>query len=233
MGCGGRENKKDFQPDVSSNPDSIAMVFIEGGSFPREGTSGWGNSHWVTVGAHEFYIGKYEVTQGLWKAVMGDAPSEFALDNNLPVERVRCEEAIDFIGRLNAKTGKKYRLPTLNEWEYAFRCGNTTKEYMYSYSNDDEDTGSKPYPVGMKQPNELGIYDIDGNVIEWVIDSDTYFDMFFPAHSDGGWAYCRLCDDYYGYSSISIIMSHRDYKRPKENGYERMGFRLAHDSPIP
>jgi formylglycine-generating enzyme required for sulfatase activity len=148
----------------------------------------------------------------------------------LPVERVSCEEAIDFIGRLNAKTGKKYRLPTVEEWEYTFRCGNTTKEYMLSYSNDDENIGGKPYPVGMKQPNEWGIYDIDGNVIEWTIDPDDYVDMSYPVWSDGAWAYSRQCDT--ARFSLNFMFSYIDYKRLKESGYERMGFRLAHDSPI-
>ena len=230
LGCGGRENKNIFQPDVSSNPDSIAMVFVNGGSFPRMGVAGLG-IRWTIGGARDFYMGKYEVTQGLWKAVMGGTPSEFAWDNNLPVERVSCEEAIDFIGRLNAKTGKKYRLPTVEEWEYTFRCGDTTKEYMLSYSNDDENIGGKPYPVGMKQPNEWGIYDINGNVIEWTVDPDVYWDIAFPVLSDGAWDYSRLCDTGRRISS-NFILGDIDYKHPKENGYERMGFRLAHDSPI-
>ena len=131
-------------------------------------------THSVTVS--DFYIGKYEVTQAQWKAVMGSNPSEFKGDN-LPVENVSWNDIQEFIQKLNAQTGKKFRLPTEAEWEYAARGGNQSKGYKYSGSNSIGDvawyydnSSSKTHPVGQKSPNELGIYDMTGNVYEWCQD---------------------------------------------------------------
>jgi len=164
------------------NVSSLDMVHVKGGTFTMGCTPEQGNdcdsdenpAHKVTLS--DFYIGKYEVTQKLWKEVMDDNPSEFKGDN-LPVENINWEEIQTFILMLNKKTGKKYRLPTEAEWEYAARGGNKSKGYKYSGSNDvvyvawyDGNSDEATHPIGTKEPNELGIYDMSGNVWEWVND---------------------------------------------------------------
>ena len=131
--------------------------------------------HRVTL-TNNYYIGKYEVTQALWQAVMGSNPSCFKGDD-LPVERVSWNDCQDFISKLNSITGKRFRLPTEAEWEYAARGGKKSRGYQYSGSNTlgdvawySDNSGSKTHAVGTKQPNELGIYDMAGNVDEWCQD---------------------------------------------------------------
>lgn len=164
------------------NGVSFTMVFVEGGTFTMGATSEQGSdadddekpTHRVTLS--DYYIGETEVTQALWKAVMGNNPSYFEGDN-LPVEKVSYEDVKTFITKLNGKTGKKFRLPTEAEWEYAARGGNKSKGYKYSGSNNiddvawyDDNSNLRTHPVKTKQPNELGIYDMNGNVWEWCSD---------------------------------------------------------------
>ncbi|MDD6784574.1 MAG: formylglycine-generating enzyme family protein, partial [Prevotellaceae bacterium] len=130
--------------------------------------------HQVTLSS--YYIGETEVTQALWAVVMGNNPSRFKGDNN-PVEKVSWNDCQEFISKLNSLTGQKFRLPTEAEWEYAARGGNKSRGYQYSGSNNLDDvawyygnSGSKTHIVKTKQPNELGIYDMSGNVWEWCYD---------------------------------------------------------------
>ncbi len=158
------------------------MVYVSGGTFTMGATSEQGDdafddekpAHSVTVSG--FYICKYEVTQALWKAVMGNNPSNWKGDN-LPVEQVSWDDCQTFIRKLNALTGKNFRLPTEAEWEFAARGGNNSRGYKYSGSNNigdvawyDGNSGNKTHVVGTKSPNELGIYDMSGNVCEWCQD---------------------------------------------------------------
>ena len=161
------------------NGVSFEMVRVEGGTFRMGATSEQEDEadsnekpvHSVTLSS--YYIGKTEVTQVLWEAVMGINPSRFKGDY-LPVENVSWDDCQEFIRKLNSMTGQNFRLPTEAEWEFACRGGNNSCGYKYSGSNNlgsvawyDENSGGQTHRVATKAPNELGIYDMSGNVWEW------------------------------------------------------------------
>ena len=160
----------------------IEMVRVEGGTFTMGATAEQASdafsdelpTHKVTLSP--FWIGKYEVSQTLWLAVMGENPS-VNTGINLPVDNVTWNECQTFITKLNELTGKNFRLLTEAEWEYAARGGNKSKGYKYSGSNNLGDvawyidnSNNTSHAMGTKAPNELGIYDMTGNVMEWVSD---------------------------------------------------------------
>ena len=161
---------------------SFTMKLVEGGTFQMGATKEQGSDafdsekpvHSVTLS--DYYIGETEVTQALWKAVMRTNPSYFEGDN-LPVEKLSWNDIQDFLRKLNQKTGKNFRLPTEAEWEYAARGGRKSRGYKFAGSNRIEDvawysdnSGSKTHAVKTKSPNELGLYDMSGNVCEWCQD---------------------------------------------------------------
>lgn len=157
------------------------MIRVDGGTFTMGATSEQQNpdsdekpAHRVTLSS--YYIGETEVTQQLWEAVMDKNTSYFKGINH-PVESVSYSDCQVFIKKLNSLTGQHFRLPTEAEWEFAARGGNKSKAYQYSGSNNlndvawyDNNSGNKTHPVAKKNPNELGIYDMSGNVYEWCQD---------------------------------------------------------------
>ena len=185
---------RDFNQTFTVNGVQFTMVAVEGGKFTMGATSEQGSdaeeyekpAHKVTLS--DYYIGQTEVTQALWEAVMGSNPSGSKGDN-LPVEKVSWDDCQEFIQKLNKLTGKQFRLPTEAEWEYAARGGRKSRGYKYAGGNNigsvawcDGNSGGKTHPVATKQANELGIYDMSGNVKEWC--SDLYGDYQSSSRRD-------------------------------------------------
>lgn len=175
-------------PSPTGNNDSITvngvsfkMVKVEGGTFmmgaPASDAEAYSDEvpqHSVTLS--EYYIAETEVTQALWQAVMGSNPSNFQYPDR-PVEEVSWNDCKTFIAKLNEMTDKNFRLPTEAEWEYAARGGKNSLGYKFSGSNNVDDVawytdncGDETHAVKTKAPNELGLYDMTGNVLEWCND---------------------------------------------------------------
>ena len=172
------------------NGVSFKMISVEGGTFTMGATAEQGSDafddekpkHQVTLSSYA--IGETEVTQELWLAVMGSNPSYYS-GKQLPVESVSWDNCQTFIAKLNQLTGANFRLPTEAEWEFAARGGHKTLGYKYAGSNTigdvawyDGNSSSKTHSVAQKQPNELGLYDMSGNVSEWCQD---WYDSYSSA----------------------------------------------------
>lgn len=233
------ETKQDKVFDVKGV--QFKMIYVQGGTFqmgatPEQGSDAYDDEkpvHNVTLS--DFHIGETPVTQALWKAVMGSAPSRFEGENK-PVEQVSWNFCQEFIRKLNALTEEKFRLPTEAEWEYAARGGNKSRGYKYAGSNNigevawyKDNSGNMTQPVKSKLPNELGLYDMSGNVWEWC--SDCFFRCYLGSRQanpqvfiedsgrvlrGGGWCYdakqCRV--------------SRRFHDDP-DSHFNDLGFRLA------
>ena len=229
---------------------SFDMIWVEGGTFCMGATSeqaddAYGDEepvHSVTLSG--YYIGKTEVTQALWESVMCSNPSTIQ-DNDLPVENVSWDDCQEFIRKLNSLTGQNFRLPTEAEWEFACRGGNNSRGYKYSGGNDIDNvawntdnsgrktwlrgiSGRRVHHVATKLPNELGIYDMSGNVFEWC--SDWYGDYSIhaqtnPKGSDDG-VYRVLRGGSWGINARSCRSSYRSGGSPSfRSSY--LGLRLA------
>ena len=255
VSCGDDDNEEDVQTSSSNqnggsndsgsenvfpgivytvNGVSFKMIAVKGGTFQMGSDDGYNAVHQVTLS--DYYIGETEVTQELWSAVMGSNPSNFTGNMQRPVEQVSWDDCQTFIYKLNQLTGETFRLPTEAQWEYAARGGNKSKGSIYSGSNEIDEvawywdnSSFTTHPVKTKAPNELGIYDMSGNVWEWC--SDWYGDYSSAAQTDptgpatgyyrvgrgGSWdndaTYCRVA--FRGNSTPTNRFSH-------------LGLRLAH-----
>ena len=238
---GGGESE-DSNQTFTVNGVSFDMIAVEGGTFTMGATAEQASdaysdekpTHQVTLSS--YYIGKTEVTQELWQAVMGSNPSGFS-GANLPVEKVSWEDCQIFIAILNELTGKYFRLPTEAEWEYAARGGSKSQGYKYSGSNTVDDvawypsnSSSKTHPVATKAPNELGIYDMSGNVLEWCSDwySSSYYSSSSQYNPTGPASGSRRVyrGGSWGSSARLCRVSYRDYNGPSYRFYN-LGLRLA------
>ena len=204
------DSKPETSPDMGSEQTANGLTFwvhgkpfdmirVEGGAFMMGATKDQGKgvdsnekpAHLVTLS--DYYIGETEVTQELWQAVMDINPANNK-GANIPVEKVSWTDCQSFITRLNRLTGQQFRLPTEAEWEYAARGGTMSKHSLYAGSNDIEEVGwykdnaaGAPHRVKANAPNELGIYDMSGNVMEWCQDwyADNYYRKVKDANPQG------------------------------------------------
>ncbi|GAP72359.1 hypothetical protein SAMD00024442_3_75 [Candidatus Symbiothrix dinenymphae] len=217
----------------------VEMVTVEGGTVLLNGDS-------VTFG--RFRIGKYEVTQKYWQDVMGSLPGEAPVDtlgagDQYPVYNVSYIEVQVFLATLNEKSGNAYRLPTEAEWEYAAKGGQSSHNYDYSGSNDiaavawykdnSEALGSSnpdygTHEVGSKAPNELGIYDMTGNVREWCHD---WYDVTYPSSATNptgaaAGTYRVFRGGSWRGIATSCSVSYRSHAAPNYRS-NSLGFRLA------
>ncbi len=243
------KNNIQFKNSIKlKNKDEAQMIFVKGGTFTMGSNNGQDDEkppHQVTVS--DFYIGKYEVTQKQWKDIMGTNPSYFKGDNR-PIENVSWNDIQKFLRKLNRKTGKKYRLPTEAEWEYAASGGHYFKQTGLSYSgsnNIDEvawyivNSRKKGYlhkdygihPVGQKKPNQLGLYDMCGNVWEWC--SDWYGDSYYknssiknPKGASNGHSRVLRGGSWNDRAYFCRLKSRWSLNYPRNN-YNGIGFRLV------
>ncbi|MCX6267929.1 MAG: SUMF1/EgtB/PvdO family nonheme iron enzyme [Bacteroidetes bacterium] len=219
------------------NPD---MVFVQGGKFRMGSNLGGKDERPIhDVVLHDFYIGKYEITQQQWRLIMSQDTSKcyFEKCDSCPVERVSWFNVHEFIGKLNEQTGLNYRLPTEAEWEYASSGGSLSKGCKFSGSNADVSVAwkvgnsqAKTHPVGHKKANELGIYDMSGNVFEWC--SDWYSSSWYEVSPkenptgpvQGTFRVIRGGSWFYDHAGLRV--TDRESANP-EFRYGYIGFRLS------
>ena len=228
-------------PDIFTltlNGVRFKMIKVEGGTFkmgsPNYDSDAYGDErpqHDVTL--KDFYIGETVVTQALWKSVMKVNPSVFTGEDELPVENVSYNDITGFLAQLNDKLkdqlhGMKFALPTEEQWEFVARGGVKSKGYKYSGSNDisqvawyDDNSNGRTHPVRKKAPNELGIYDMTGNVWEWC---DSYWRNNYNANQNRSNRVIRSA----GWDSVArrCRVASRSYYSPNFRN-SNVGFRLV------
>jgi formylglycine-generating enzyme required for sulfatase activity len=219
----------------------VPIVFVKGGCFDMGDTFGEGGTdekpvHQVCL--DDFYMGKYVVTQEQWESVMGNNPSQFKKGGNYPVEGVSWDDAREFTRRLSRLTGLKWRLPTEAEWEYAARgggrklkfAGTSDEQRLDDFAWHEGNSDDMTHPVGAKKPNGLGLYDMSGNVWEWV--RDRYDRDYFrqsPRKNPKGdpFGLNRILKGGSARTGIGFLRaSYRDYVAPDTRG-DCFGLRLA------
>jgi formylglycine-generating enzyme len=225
---------------AGAQADFCEMVFVKGGSFKMGSNRGAEDEKPVhEVFLNDFYIGKYEVTQEEWYRILPKDPSKryFPGCDSCPVERVTWDQVQEFIGKLNEQTGMNYRLPTEAEWEYAARGGEMSRNFKFSGSNNadsvawtDGNSGDKAHPPGKKMPNELGIYDMSGNVYEWCQDkySPDYYKLSEPENPVGPFTGSNrvIRGGSWFYDRSGLRVTDRESGNP-EFRYGYIGFRLC------
>ncbi|WP_370575246.1 formylglycine-generating enzyme family protein [Methanomethylovorans sp.] len=238
-----------ISPDVYTNSLGMDLIPIPAGEFYMGSLSDENNwyrnerpLHKVSM-VNGFFLGRYQVTQKQWTDIMGVNPSRIPGDDR-PVDRISWSEAQEFIRRLNEKeaTGK-YRLPTEAEWEYACRAGTDSRYSFgdegselsdYGWYSENESTGA--YPVGRKKPNPWGLYDMHGNLWEWV--QDRYHDNYEGAPADGSaWGEAAsnakvlyvLKGGSWITSAVGCRSASRYYYSPDGRRSRRIGVRIARD----
>ena len=227
-----------------SDPFAADMVYVSGGTFTMGCTSeqadcgdGEKPSHRVTLSS--YYTSKYEVTQSQWESVMGSNPSDNKNCPTCPVDKVSWHDIQEFLRKLNAHTGVNYRLPTEAEWEYAARGGAKSRGYQYSGSNNlssvawyKDNSEESTHRVGSKSANELGLYDMSGNVWEWCQDWYGDYSGSSATNPKGQYSGERrvLRGGSWYYSAVICRVAYRRHISP---GYrsDDLGFRVARSSP--
>ena len=231
-----------FSQSVIAEPE---MVLVKGGCFQMGDIIGNGDDderpvHEVCL--DDFYIGKYEVTQSEWMEIMGKNPSAFQDCDDCPVENVSWKEVKKYIKKLNKKTGKNYRFLTEAEWEYAARSGGKKEQWaglsdevlIDDYAWFEENSHAQPQPVGKKTPNGLGIYDMSGNVDEfvWDIYNKWYYKESLKDNPQGP-KHKQKYDRMLVYRGGNCISGRWPLRTASRNGYRQntkspfCGFRLA------
>ena len=253
-------NTEPSEQTFNVNGLEFKMIKVEGGTFSMGATSEQSSVadvdeypvHSVTLS--DYYIGETEVTQELWRAVMGSNPSRFTGDNQRPVENVSWDDCQEFIKKLNQLNGKEFRLPTEAEWEYAARGGKYSKDYAYQYSGSNNaeevawywrnsgdkylsgewdkdriiENNCKTHPVKTKKANKLGLYDMSGNVWEWCNDWDRPYQSYSQTNPTGPSKGERrvLRGGSWNFSVRSVRVSKRGHCAPDYSSYY-FGLRLA------
>jgi formylglycine-generating enzyme len=228
----------------SETVSGIEFVPVKGGCFKMGNNNGmydtWDEQPEHEVCLSDYYLGRFEVTQRQWQSVMGSNPSRFkACGPNCPVESVSWLDIQAFLKRLNKKSGKRFRLPTEAEWEYAARSGGRKEKFAGGNSLGQlgwyqDNSGNVVHPVGQKQPNGLGLYDMSGNVWEWVQDwhSPEYY-VQSPRNNPQGPAkgLCRVVRG--GCIATEANLARTDHRRlnDPEERFNLVGFRVAVTAP--